>query len=128
MEQKLHKIFTYLIAIVWIANGFFCKVLNLIPRHQQIVSEILDETYAREFTFLIGISEVVMAFWILSGIKSKINAFLQILIVATMNILEFMLVPDLLLWGKANSIFAGLFIIFVYVTEFILNKNTIAKN
>ncbi|GAA3521345.1 hypothetical protein GCM10022393_39630 [Aquimarina addita] len=101
----------------------------MVPRHQEIVGEILGETYARELTFLIGISEIIMAIWIISGIKPKVNAILQILIVATMNILEFVLVPDLLLWGKANSSFALLFIIFVYFNEFVLNnKNTISKN
>jgi inner membrane protein involved in colicin E2 resistance len=39
-----------------------------------------------------------------------------------MNTLEFILVPDLLLWGKLNSFYALLFIGLVYYTEFVLNK------
>ena len=117
-----HRIFTYLIAIVWIANGLFCKVLNLVPRHEQIVSGILGDEFAGLITRAIGVSEIFMAIWILSGIKSRFNAITQMLVVAIMNILEFILVPDLLLWGKFNSIIALIFILVVYYNEFILNK------
>lgn len=104
------------------ANGLFCKVLNLVPRHEQIVARILGDTYARTLTVLIGLSEIGIAAWILTGVKTRLNAFLQIAIVASMNILEFFLVPDLLLWGRLNSIFALLFILGVYLNEFHLNK------
>ena len=39
-----HQVLHYLIAAVWLANGLFCKVLNLVPRHQQIVARILGKT------------------------------------------------------------------------------------
>lgn len=120
--KSLHKTINYFIAFVWIVNGFFCKVLNLAPRHEQIVSRILGDEYAQLLTKLIGVSEIFMAVWILSRIKTRLNVWLQILIVATMNILEFILVPDLLLWGKGNSIFAFLFIVLVFYNEFVLNK------
>ena len=113
---------TYCIAIVWIANGLFCKVLNLVPRHEQIVVRILGGDYSRTLTILIGLSEIIMAVWILSGYKSKLNAIAQISVVATMNLLEFILVPDLLLWGKLNSVFAFIFILVVYFNEFYFNK------
>jgi len=71
---------------------------------------------------LIGLSEIIMAVWILSGYKTKLNAIAQITIVATMNTLEFILVPDLLLLGKLNSLFAFIFILVVYFNEFYLNK------
>ncbi len=113
---------TYCIATVWIANGLFCKVLNLVPRHEQIVARILGDDYSRPLTIIIGISEIIMAVWILSGYKTKLNAIAQISVVATMNTLEFILVPDLLLWGKLNSLFAFIFILVVYYNEFYLNK------
>jgi len=120
--KNLYKALNILIATVWFLNGFFCKVLNLVPRHQQIVSSILGNDYSRPLTILIGISEIIMAVWVLSKYKSKLNAIAQIAIVATMNILEFILVPDLLLWGRLNSMFALLFIVLVFYNEFILNK------
>ncbi len=112
------KLIHYFIAAVWITNGLFCKVLNLAPRHQQIVGRILGNEYAGILTKLIGVSEILMAVWILSRIKSRLNAMTQIAIVATMNLIEFFIVPDLLLWGKMNSIFALLFIGLVYYQEF----------
>ena len=123
-NRKVYKILSFCIAIVWLANGLFCKVLNLVPRHEQIVGRLLnlDRPSANIFTILIGLSEIVMAIWIISGYKSKINTVVQIVVVATMNILEFIFVPDLLLWGKFNSVFALIFILIVYLNEFYFNK------
>ncbi|WP_304344589.1 DoxX-like family protein [Chryseobacterium koreense] len=120
---RIHKILTYCIATVWIANGLICKVLNLVPRHEQIVAKILGDDHSRLLTILIGLSEIIMAVWILSGYRTKLNAIAQIVAVATMNILEFILVPDLLLWGRLNSLFAFIFILVIYYNEFYLNKN-----
>ncbi|MDG1042250.1 MAG: DoxX-like family protein [Flavobacteriaceae bacterium] len=126
-NKSLNKILTLLISVVWLANGLFCKVLNLVPRQEQIVARILGEDYSRPLTFLVGLSEVLMAIWVLSKFKSKLNAITQILIVVTMNTLEFILVPDLLLWGRLNSLFALLFIGLVYYNEFVLNKKLIQQ-
>lgn len=119
-----YKILNYCIPTVWIINGLYCKVLNFVPRHQEIVQKItnLNNITATYLTNLIGFSEILMAIWVLSRYKSKLNAQMQIIVVATMNILEYLLVPNLLLWGKFNSIFAFLFIITVYFNEFYLNK------
>lgn len=123
-NRTTYKILTYCIAAVWIANGLFCKVLDFVPRHQEIVARIttVDRPSAAYLTILIGISEVIMAIWILSGYYSKLNAVVQIVIVATMNALEYWLAPDLLLWGKLNAFFAFLFVLVVYFNEFHLNK------
>lgn len=120
--RKKYQILNYFIAAVWFINGLFCKVLNLVPRHQEIVASILGNGHARLFTMLIGVSEIIMAIWILSGLRSRLNTIAQILIIAIMNILEFALVPDLLLWGKANIAFAFLFILLIYYNGFILKK------
>lgn len=112
----------YIISLVWLVNGLFCKVLNLVPRHQEIVSEILGNEHSDLFTILIGLLEIGMAIWIFSGFISRLNSITQIIIIASMNILEFLLVPDLLLWGKWNSVFAFLFILLIYYDEFFLNK------
>ena len=121
-HKAIHKLLTYCIATVWIANGLFCKVLNLVPRHQQIVAKILGIEHSRLLTIAIGCSEIFMAIWILSKIKTRLNAIAQISIVAIMNTLEFILAPDLLLWGRLNALFAFLFILVVYFNEFYWNK------
>lgn len=104
----------FFIAIVWISNGLFCKVLNLVPRHQEIVARILANDQARLWTLLIGFAEVGMAVWILSGIMTRLNVLTQIMIIAIMNVLEFILAPDLLLWGRFNLLFAFLFILLIF--------------
>ncbi|NBW37622.1 MAG: hypothetical protein EBR30_21910 [Cytophagia bacterium] len=119
---RIYKILTIFIASVWLVNGLLCKVLNLVPRHEEIVIRIMGSQYARPLTILIGLSEIVMAIWILSSYKTKLNAVIQMTVVALMNILEFILASDLLLWGKLNSIFAFMFILIVYLNEFHFNK------
>ena len=123
-----HRILTLLVAAVWIANGLFCKVLDLVPRHEEIVGRILGEGGAGLITLLIGISEIGMGIWIVSRIQSKLNAVVQMTIIGSMNILEFILVPDLLLWGQMNIIFAFLLIGIIYYSEFILNKKLKSKS
>lgn len=120
---------TYFIAFVWLANGLFCKVLNLVPRHGEIVARILGAEFARPLTIFIGLGEIVMTVWVLSRFKSKLNAIVQMFLVGIMNVIEFLLVPDLLLWGRFNALFAAFFILLVYYNEFIFltKKNLFEK-
>lgn len=64
-----------------------------------------------------------MAIWILIKFKPKLNTIIQIVVVAAMNIIEFIVVPDMLLWGRLNIVFAFLFIGVIYYNAFVLNKN-----
>jgi len=122
MGSRINNILNWFITLVWFINGFICKVLNLVPRHQEIVARITGNEQSRTFTLLIGLSEIVMAGWILSGKWSRVNAITQIVVIAVMNTLEFILVPDLLLWGRFNALFALLFIILIYYNEFHLKR------
>ena len=126
-EKRKHQLLNYFIATVWIGNGLFCKVLNLVPRHQEIVGRILGNEHSRILTLVIGLSEIAMAVWIISNLWVRLNAIAQIFIISTMNGLEFFLVPDLLLWGKANAVFAFMFILLIYYNEFHLNKKLIQQ-
>jgi uncharacterized membrane protein YphA (DoxX/SURF4 family) len=116
-----YLILKMLIAAVWLINGLVCKVLNLVPRHEQIVANILGAEHSRTFTLLIGFAEIGMGIWILSGIWPKLNAITQIVIIVAMNTLEFFMVPDLLLWGRVNAIFALLLVLFICYYAFYLN-------
>lgn len=122
MKQGISTWLNYFIALVWVINGFFCKLLNLVPRHQQIVERILGTNDSRLLTVLIGLAEIGMAVWILTRVYTKLNAIVQILVIGTMNILEFFLAPDLLLWGKFNAVFAFIFMVLIYYNEFHLSK------
>jgi hypothetical protein len=121
-SKTRHRLISIFIAFIWIANGLFCKVLNLVPRHQQIVARILGNDYSKILTFIIGLSEIGMAIWILSGKYPRLNAVTQMFIIAAMNALEFFLAPELLLWGKANAIFALMFIVLIYYNDFYIRK------
>lgn len=121
--MTINKLLNYCIAAVWLANGLFCKVLNLVPRHLQIVARILGEQYAAVLTKAIGFAEIAMALWIVTGILPRLNAITQIAVIAVMNVLEFILVPDLLLWGRLNLLFAFVFIFIIWFNEYRLKLN-----
>lgn len=122
MDHEISNWLSFFIVMVWLVNGILCKVLNLVPRHQEIVGRILGSKHARLLTIVIGLAETGMAIWILNGSYKEITAVIQMIIIAAMNLLEFFLASDLLLWGKANAIFAFLFIALIYYNEFYLLK------
>jgi DoxX-like family len=122
-KNSIHAIITYFIAAVWLVNGLFCKLLNFVPRHQQIVARILGTNHAGILTKTIGTAEILMAVWIISSIKPRFCAMAQIIIIATMNTIEFFKAPDLLLFGKVNACVALLFIVLIFYNEFILQKS-----
>lgn len=121
-----YRLLHYLIAFIWLINGLICKVLNGVPRHREIVARILGGEHAALFTKAIGFAEIAMAIWIVSGIKTRLNALTQAAVIATMNVLEFVLVPDLLLWGRWNTLFAFMFICIILSNEFFL-KNKVNR-
>lgn len=88
-----------------------------------IVARILGHEYSWIATKTIGIFEIIMAIWIVSKINSRLCAVTQIVIIATMNTIEFILAPDLLLFGHINAIVAACFILIIFMNEFVI-KNT----
>lgn len=120
--RSLYQILRISFAVVWFVNGFYCKILGFVPRHEFIVAKILGFDYAQQFTLAIGWAEVIMGFWILSGYKSKFNAIVQIVIVLLMNVLETIIAPELLLWGSMNLVFAIVFVVLIFINEFIIAK------
>ena len=119
----LYKIIHYCIAAIWLINGLYCKVLHQSPRHKEIVAAILGNQYASTITVWIGIAEIGMATWIVSGFKSKANAITQIIVIGAMNLLEFFMASELLLWGRMNLLFAFLLMVIIYYNEFQLKKS-----
>ncbi len=116
--SKLYREWSiFIMAAVWFVNGFVCKVLGWVPRHKEIVARILSDQFAPVLVVLIGLSEVVMAIWILWRIYPRLNAWSQILLVGVMNLLEMILASDLLLWGYFNVGWAGCFMFFVWWTQ-----------
>ncbi len=105
-------------AAVWLFNGIWCKILDGVPRHREIVARTLGEEHSLLLTRLIGCGEVMMAAWILSGIRWKWSCAAQIAAVVAMNVTEFIMVPDMLLFGRINSLIALAYIMVVAWTGF----------
>lgn len=115
-----HRYARYVLATIWIGNGLFCKVLDLVPRHQLIVARILGAPHARILTIMIGVLEVVFAGWIIRGAHWKATAVVQMVVIAVMNVIEFVYASDLLLWGRSNALFAAILIMCIYVEAFLV--------
>lgn len=128
MQKILYHSLTLFIALVWLVNGLYCKILGAVPRHEAIVADILGDAYASILIVLIGSAELVMMAWVLSRFKPKLCAGLQITVVLTMNILENTLCPELLLWGQLNFVFAVFFCGLVYYHSFILEPSITSTN
>lgn len=126
--RVLNRLLILFFSLIWLVNGLFCKILDLVPRHQQIVAEILGETYAKSLTIAIGVGEVLMAIWIISRKFAQLSAITQILLIVTMNILEFILAPHLLLWGRLNIVFALCLATLVYYQGFVLEPRLEGRN
>lgn len=122
--MNYRKLIQFLIALVWLVNGLYCKVLNFVPRHQDIIAKILEESYSRTLTLSIGISEIIMSFWVFSRYLYKLNAITQILLILCMNLLEQILAPELLLWGRFNMLYAIAFCMIIYYNTFVLIPKT----
>jgi hypothetical protein len=121
------KIITICCAFVWLINGLVCKLLGLVPRHQEIVGRILGDTHSYWLTKVIGVLEVLMCIWILSRIKPFWCTTMQIIIVLLMNVIEFVFAPDLLLFGRLNILVALFFISVVFLNEFIPGRRKLPE-
>ena len=87
----------------------------------------MGELHADIITQLIGIGEILMAAWIVSGYKRKINIAVQITVITAMNIIEFVLVPQMLLWGRCNIIFAGILVILLFYQASLVPSKTAGR-
>ncbi len=124
----LKNLLTTGIALDWLINGLFCKALHLVPRHQAIIGRILGAAHSAILTNAIGVSEMLMAVWILTKIKPRLCAIAQIIIIAAMNIIEFVMAPDLLLFGRLNIVVATFLIMLILLNEFIIREPTVNKH
>lgn len=125
-SQKIfHKFLKITIGLIWLVNGFIFKVLDFVPRHQEIVGEILGSAHARALTTTIGFGEIFIGIWVLFDYKPKLCAVFQLGLIAIMNLIEFFLVPELLLFGRYNLLFAFLLMALIYYYAFQPRKKQI---
>jgi len=119
---NIYRINQFIQATVWFAFGLYGKILAQNGRHEQIIEQIFG---VEDFSHLIkpfGVAEIFLGFWVMSGFYSKETAVLQIVLILSMNIIEQILAPDLLVFGRINLLFALCFALFIYYNEFILKK------
>ena len=75
------------IALVWIYQGVWCKLLGHAPLHQKIVGTVpfLNSSRTRQVLVALGFYECVLGAWVLSGIRAHEAALLQTLLLVSMN-------------------------------------------
>ncbi|MEM1059365.1 MAG: DoxX-like family protein [Verrucomicrobiota bacterium] len=82
---------------VWFFFGFVLKVLGAEPRHEAIVAAVLGSAVAGPATVLVGLGEIVLGVWVLSGWRPRICAAAQTAAILAMNTLELIFAQELLL-------------------------------
>lgn len=93
------------------------------PRHQEIVGEILNLESPYFLSIFIGIGESLLAILILLNWQPKAVAISQVGLILIMNLIEFMLVPEMLMFGKWN-----LFLAFILSLAILANQNIIPNS
>lgn len=102
-----------LIAGVWAAFGFWCKILDRVPRHRRIVERVLGKRWGW-LILPIGMGEVLLGMWVLSGWQRPLCALFQSIAILTMNTLEIRRANDLLLSARRMIWLNALFLALVW--------------
>lgn len=78
------------VASVWVINGLVFKLLNVMPRHLEIVQSMpgLGGDRGQIAIYFIGFGELLLAGWILGGLFPRTCAGFQTFILLLMNVLE----------------------------------------
>jgi hypothetical protein len=84
------------IALVWLYEGLWCKLLSGCPSHRAIVRSLPPPlaSFADALLIAVGATEVALACWILSGWKARAAFWAQALLLGLMN-------GGGLVWGRA---------------------------
>ena len=75
------------IAMVWLYEGLWCKVLGHAPRHQAILKNVplLTPAAAHSALIALGLLECGIAVWVISGWRPIQGAVLQTALLVSMN-------------------------------------------
>ena len=113
---------------MWFVFGFIFKVLDLVPHHRMIVAAILGEEVASTITPLIGVAEIGIAVWILSGLCPRTCAAVQTTALVTMNTWELLFARHLLLAPIPMVCLNIAFLGIVWYNALILSNKAIKPN
>jgi uncharacterized membrane protein YphA (DoxX/SURF4 family) len=89
-----------LVAAVWLVHGLFNKLLDGSPRHLAIVQSVpgFDGVTGSVILTLVGVFEVAVAGWVLSGRAPRACAVVQTAALLSMSAVELTFARHLLLW------------------------------
>lgn len=75
------------IALVWLYEGLWCKLLGGVPRHAEVIAAtpFLGPAAARAALITLGLAECSIAAWVLSGQRMRPAAIVQTVLLVTMN-------------------------------------------
>jgi hypothetical protein len=111
------KLIRLSIALVWLYQGLWCKVLGGVPHHQAVISAVpfIAPAVARLALMTLGLVECGIAAWVLSGQWMLQAAIVQTALLVAMNagglIWAWRLIPDPI--GMILQNFAFLLLVWV---------------
>jgi uncharacterized membrane protein YphA (DoxX/SURF4 family) len=76
------------ISAVWLYEGLWCKVLGRMRSQVEVVSAVpgFGSRYAAPFLVVLGVFEVVLGLWVLTGIAPGLCAIVQTALLITLNL------------------------------------------
>lgn len=82
-----NKLIRIAIALVWLYQGFWCKVLGGVPRHEAIIASVpfIGSAAGRVALIMLGLLECGIGLWVLSGRWMRQVAIVQTTLLAAMN-------------------------------------------
>lgn len=88
LQMKPHPILIRAsIALVWLYQGLWCKLLSGVPRHEAVVGAVpfIGPGAARSVLMGVGLAECCIAVWVLSGKRMRDAAITQTVLLTGMN-------------------------------------------
>ena len=82
-----NKLIRLAIALVWLYQGFWCKVLGGVPRHEAVIAAVpfIGSAAGRSALIALGLLECGIGLWVLSGRWMRQAAIVQTVLLAAMN-------------------------------------------
>jgi hypothetical protein len=76
------------VAAVWLYEGLWCKLLRGEPREIEVVKAVprYGERFGVPFLMTLGVVEVSIALWVLSGAEPFLCALAQTVLLVTLNV------------------------------------------
>ena len=112
--ETIARALVVIVASVWLYHGLVNKLLHATPRHLLIVQSVPGLAGAKGEIALamVGVAEVLLGLWVLSGVRPRTCAAVQTVALLAMNVIELTFARQHLLWPAmllpANLVFLSL--------------------